>query len=351
MRSIAREIRLAEFAEQLRGQRVAIVYSHRFGAPLDDNWYHRWQTNVIAMFSLAAEHCGAIPVFFDIEQWIAFCAVARDDIKFMVNLNAGNRSLDQLSIVPALGGWRNMATFPCSAFTVSLGEAKDTAKRLAQTGGWATPRTPDDGLAADCEVIRKPRTYGSSVGLERVRLDEIAQPDHPDFIVEEFVRGYDATVVTFLSAVSGQLECQGAQAMLPDTHDPADWIYDAFEKRNPNVRTHVACPMFTVDKELARRAVEMTRIFGGRFVSRIDVRLTSPPSPSAPIRFGDCIFLEINPMPTIGPTNSVTEFAARYVERHAQHEQISWILSLSPDRIERAAIYLLSCGLLVLSPR
>jgi hypothetical protein len=139
--------------------------------------------------------------------------------------------------------------------------------------------------------------------------------------------------------------------MLPATSDPADWVYDSFEKRNPGVRTQVAFPFCPVDAELAKRAVDMTRVFGGEFVSRIDVRVTTAPSSSAPIKFEDCVFLEINPMPTIGPTNSVTELAARYVERHADDAQISWIADRSTNRIERAAIYLLSCGLMVVSSR
>jgi hypothetical protein len=351
MRTTGREARLADFADRLRGQRVAIVYSHRFGIPLDDNWYHRWQTNVIALFSQAVEHCGAIPVFFDIDQWLNYCASGAGEVQFMVNLNAGNRSLDQWSIAPALGGWRSIPTFPCSAFTVMLGEAKDVAKRLALGCGWIIPRNFDESLDEDSEVIRKPRTYGSSVGLERLRLRDVEDAANPEFIVEEFIRGYDATVVTFFSAVTGRLECQGAQAMLPATSDPADWVYDSFEKRNPGVRTQVAFPFCPVDAELAKRAVDMTRVFGGEFVSRIDVRVTTAPSSSAPIKFEDCVFLEINPMPTIGPTNSVTELAARYVERHADDAQISWIADRSTNRIERAAIYLLSCGLMVVSSR
>jgi hypothetical protein len=351
MRTKGREARLKEFADLLRGQRVAIVYSHRFGIPLDDNWYHRWQTSVIAMFSQAIEHCGAVPVFFDMDQWLGYCASPSGDVKFMVNLNAGNRSLDQWAIAPALAEWHHIPTFPCSAFTVMLGEAKDVAKRLALGCGWRVPRNFDEGLDGNCEVIRKPRTYGSSVGLERLRLSEVKDPGDPEFIVEEFVRGYDATLVTIFSAVSGRLECEGAQAMLADTSDPADWIYDAFEKRNPGMRTHVEFPFFTVEAELANRAIELTRVFGGKFVSRIDVRVTTPPSPSAPISFQDCVFLEINPMPTIGPANSVTELAARYVERHVDHGQISWIADRAANRIERAAIYLLSCGLLIVSSR
>jgi hypothetical protein len=319
--------------------------------PLDDNWYHRWQTNVIAMFSQAIEHCGAIPVFFDIDQWLIYCASPAGDVQFMVNLNAGNRTLDQWSIAPALGEWRRIPTFPCSAFTVMLGEAKDVAKRLALGCGWRLPRNFDEGLNDDCEVIRKPRTYGSSVGLERLRLKDIEDVGDPEFIVEEFIRGYDATVVTFFSAVTGHLECQGAQAMLPATPDPADWVYDSFEKRNPGVRTQVDFPFCPVDALLAKQAMEMTRVFGSKFVSRIDVRVTTAPSPSTPIKFEDCVFLEINPMPTIGPTNSVTELAARYVERHADHGQISWIAERSANRIERAAIYLLSCGLMIVSSR
>lgn len=351
MRTSGRATSLAEFAGRLRDQRVAIVYSHRFGVPLDENWYHRWQTNVIAMFSQAVEHCGAIPVFFDIDQWLHYCASGPADMKFMVNLNAGNRSLDQWAIAPALGEWQRISAFPCSAFTVMLGEAKDVAKRLALSCGWRVPRAFGDRLQGECEVIRKPRAYGSSIGLERLRLRDIEDLRNPDFVVEEFVRGYDATVVTFFSAVSGRLECQGAQAMLPATSDPADWVYDSFEKRNPGIRTHVDFRFCPVDAELAERAVELTRVFGGKFVSRIDVRVTTEPSTSAPIRFEDCVFLEINPMPTIGPANSVTELAARYVEQQADHRQIAWINDRSPNRLERAAIYLLSCGLMVVSSR
>jgi len=351
MRTTGQEARLADFADRLRGQRVAIVYSHRFGVPLDDNWYHRWQTSIIAMFSQAVEHCGAIPVFFDIDQWLSYCASAGGDVKFMVNLNAGNRSLDQWAIVPALGEWIGIPSFPCSAFTVMLGEAKDVAKRLATGCGWRVPRDLEGGLPSDCEIIRKPRAYGSSVGLERLKASEIEDPRDGEFIVEEFVRGYDATVVTFFSAVTGRLECQGAQAILPRTSDPDDWVYDSFEKRNPGVRTQVDFPFLEVDPDLAKRAMEMTRVFGGNFVSRIDVRVTGRPSQSQPVRFEDCVFLEINPMPTIGPTNSVTEMAARYVERHSDHSEISWISRLSANRIERAAIYLLSCGLMVVNSR
>ncbi len=342
---------LSDFASRLKGRRIAIVYSHRFGAPPNDGWYHRWQTNVIAMFSQAVEHCGAIPVFFDIDQWLSFCASPTGHVEFMINLNAGNRALDQWSIAPALGLWRDVPTFPCSAFTVMLGEAKDVAKRLARDCGWHTARTCNEGLGKDSEVIRKPRTYGSSVGLERLKLRDVNNVEDDDYIVEEFVPGYDATIVTFYSVVSGRLECRGAQAMVPETTAPTEWVYDAFEKRNPGARTQVDTFFCPVDAELARKAVELTRVFGGRFVSRVDVRARSRPATSAPLAFDDCVFLEINPMPTIGPTNSVTELAARYVEQNSDHGQLAWISSLTSNRIERAAIYLLCCGLHVISSR
>lgn len=344
-------LNFVDFARQLKGRRIAIVYSHRFGVRPDKNWYHRWQTNVIALFSQAAEHCGAIPVFFDIDQWLSFCASSNGEIEFMINLNAGNRALDQWGIAPALGLWRGVPTFPCSAFTVMLGEAKDVAKRLARDCGWTIARTVGEGLGKDCEVVRKPRTYGSSVGLERLALQDVGSFEDEDFIVEEFVPGYDATIVTLYSAASDRLECHGAQAAIPDTGSPTDWVYDAFEKRNPGVRTKVDFIYCPVDAELSERAVHITRVFGGKFVSRVDIRVTSRPSPSVPIKFEDCVFLEINPMPTIGPSNSVTEYAARYVERLSTHEQLAWIPSLTSNRIEQAAIYLLSCGLYVVSSR
>ncbi|HZF93894.1 MAG TPA: hypothetical protein VEZ20_03375 [Allosphingosinicella sp.] len=330
---------------------MAIVYSHRFGVPLDENWYHRWQTRVIAMFSQAVEHCGAIPVFFDVDQWLAFCGSPHGHIDFMINLNAGNRSLDQWALVPALSVWRGVPSFPCSAFTAALGEAKDIATIIARDSGWRTPRSQADGLTDACEVIRKPRTFGSSVGLTRLTLSEAREAADDDYVVEEFVRGYDATIVTLYSATSRHLECRGVQVMVPSLDDPEDWVYDSFEKRNPGVRTQVGVLNCPAEPELAAHAVALTRRFGGRFVSRIDVRLKTRPSAGRAIPFSDCVFLEINPMPTIGPANSVTEFAARYVEEHCSAPELAWIDALTANRIERAAIYLLACGLHVVSSK
>ena len=341
---------LAEFAARLRGCRVAIVYSHcAEGAP-EERWYHRWRTNVVAMFSQAIEHCGAIAVFFDLDQWIEHCARPRSKIDYLVNLNAGNRSLDQWGIAPALAEWAGIPVFPCSAFTVMLGEAKDVSKIIARSHGWKTARAPNEGLTEGDLVVRKPRSFGSSVDLERGPLKTM-EPRSGDWIIEEFVPGYDATIVSFYAAVTNSFECHGAQSIIPETTSPESWMYDAFEKRHTGERTKIDFRQCPVSAELARKSVELTQSLGSRFVSRIDVRVSRKPTPSTPIEFADCTFLEINPMPTIGPRNSVTEFAARYVEQNVAHDDLGWLSKIAADRIERAAAYILSCGLMVVSSK
>ena len=343
--------RLSEFVEHVKGQRIGIVYSHRFDRDLDHDWYHRWGTGIIALFSQAIEQIGAIPVFFDVDGWLSYCVSGKGGIEFVVNLNAGNRTLDQWAIVPALADWKGIPVFPSDTSTVLLGEAKDLSRHVARDLGWRVPR-----LAAELDdpstlVVVKPRSYGSSVNLRRVKLSEVVFGSDRGMICEEFIPGYDATVVVFHSCVKGDLSCQGAQAVIPEKNDPTMWMYDAFEKRHPGDRTTIRFPICDVDNTLAAKAVELTKAIGGKFVSRIDVRTRTKPDISKEIAWDDTYFLEINPMPTIGPTNSVTECAARYVEDNRTHNDISWIFALSEDRIERAAIYLLTAGIMAVSSK
>lgn len=346
--------KLPEFVASLRGRRFGIVYSHRFYSPLEEWWYHRWQTNIISFFSQAVEHLRGIPVFFNLDQFVQHVARthANPDLDYVINLNAGNRLLDMWSIVPSLAGWRNIPVFPCDAFTVMLGEKKDSAKLVAAHLGWRVARVPDAIMDPSTIVVRKPLTFGSSVGLERLPLAQARQePRGDDTLIEEFVPGYDATLVVLYSSVHETLTCLGAQAIIPKTDRPTEWMYDSFEKRHPGERTVLETVECSVDERLNSKAVELCRAFGAKAVSRIDVRLLRPPVPSVPITFDNCVLLEINPMPTTGPDNSVTKFAANLIQEHASHPSLAWLRAIGANPIESAACYMLATGLYAISSR
>jgi hypothetical protein len=341
---------LKGFVDSLRGTRIGIVYSHRFEDDLQHSWYHRWQTNIIGFFSQAAEHLDAVPVFFDLDQWIQFCARPWGKLDYVVNLNAGNRLLANWAIVPSLASWRRIPVAPCDAPTVLLGEAKDISKILAAANGWQIPKYLEEVTDPTALVVSKPRTFGSSVGLVRLNRSE-AQSGDQDIILEEFIPGYDATIVLLYSALSGKLECLGAQAMIPHRDNPTDWMYDSFEKRNPGQRTAVSELLCPVSNELGEAAIRLARAMKSKSVMRIDVRVKSEPSVTTPIRLSDCVFLEANPMPTIGAKNSVTAFAARYVCNNIDHPAISWLSAATKNEIERAAAYILAVFLYAASSK
>jgi hypothetical protein len=336
------------FIEGLRGKRFGLVYSHRFKGSLEDAWYHRWRTNVIALFSFAVEVLDGIPIFFNIDQFIEhFGNYDRPtNIDYVVNLNAGNRFLDNWALAPALGRWRNVPVFPCEALTVLLGERKDTSKILAEAFGWRVATPAERLVDPDTLIVEKPLTFGSSVGLERFRQQDYRALGHRSGVLAEaFVPGYDATIVVLYSLFLQAPVCLGAMVHVPDRLRPEDWMYDAFEKRNPGVRTKVEQRFCQVDAELADKSVQLASAFHSTGVARIDVRLDRAPENTDPIGFSQCTFLEINPMPTIGPDSSVTTFAARVVEEHRSDPILASIVEATSDPIHRAAAYILAAGL------
>src|SRR5580704_9746283 len=93
----------AAFVDGLRGKRFGLVYSNRFRGTLEETWYHRWRTSIIALFSYGVEALGGIPTFFNIDQFIEHFGRSDQEpnIDFLVNLNAGNRFLDNWALAPA----------------------------------------------------------------------------------------------------------------------------------------------------------------------------------------------------------------------------------------------------------
>lgn len=350
---MSQPLSLVEFAADLVGKRVAVVYSDRFVGNITETWYHRWQTNVISFFSNATEKLKANVSFFNIDQFISHCADRQNDgeIDFVVNLNAGNLFLDNWAIVPSLCRWRQLPVFPCSAMTVLLGEEKIISRELAKQSGWKVPRqlheTPED---VD-DFVLKPLTFGSSVGIERLNRIDASARLKESYFVEEFVPGFDATLVLLYSSVADELVCMGAQATIPTIDRPQNWMFDAFEKRNPGVRAPVEELLCPVSEDLAAHAVALSRLYGSRAVTRIDVRVSKRPRVDEPIRFEDCSFLEINPMPTIGPTNSVTKFAEKFVREHRNHESLGWANGIRASVLDLAGCYILLCGLYAINSR
>lgn len=342
----------SEFAQHLEGKRIGIVYSDRFSGELAETWYHRWKTNVIAFFSQAVENVKAQPIFFNVDQFISFCsAYENPNLAFVVNLNAGNRFLDNWAIIPALCQWRGIPVFPSSAMTVMLGENKVLSKVVARQSGWRIPRSIFETPEVIDTFIMKPTTFGSSIGIQKLTRRDAVSNTATDILIEEFIPGFDVTLVLLYSSVEKDLVCMGAQATVPLIAAPETWIFDSFEKRNPGVRSPVEELLCPVEDELASKSVSLGKLYGSRAVTRIDARVSQKPERDVPIHFEDCTFLEINPMPTIGPTNSVTKFAQKFISENRGHPSFAWLERIQGSPADVAACYILVSGLYAISSR
>src|ERR1700734_539028 len=341
---------LSEFANYLEAKRIGIVYSDRFSGELAETWYHRWKTNVIAFFSQAVQGVKARPVFFNVDQFISFCsAYDNPNLAFVVNLNAGNRFLDNWAVVPALCQWRGIPVFPSTAMTVMLGENKVLSKIVAHQLGWRIPRSIHDTPEVIDRFIMKPATFGSSVGMQEIDRRVAGSISVADTVIEEFIPGFDLTLVLLYSSVERDLVCMGAQATVPIIAHPETWTLNAFGKRHPGVRTPVEELLCPVEDELASKSVSLGKLYGSRALTRIDARVSRKPEKKVPIHFGDCTFLEINPMPTVGPTNSVTKFAQEFISANGGHPSLDWLERVQGSAVDLAACYILVGGLYAIS--
>lgn len=332
------------FITSLKGRRISIVFSDRFTGSRTRTWYHRWRSSIIGLYSEAAEALGMEPAFYNVDQFVEACA-HRDTERLgsVLNLNAGNRFLDNLVVVPALSRWRELPVGFCDARTAMLSEDKRLAKRIARDCGWRVAEDVDT-CSSGTKII-KPSHFGSSVGV--VKTDDTCDAlPSSDYLCEAFVAGYDATIVAFYDCSRERLAVAGAQIVVPSQCNPTEWIYSEAAKEADREATTHSFRFRDVGPELCDLTLALCEQIGSRSVARVDVRFDGDPEAEHPMEAATCTFIEYNAMPTLGRVNSVNQFAERFVAESG-HAACDAIRDLTHDKSLQAACYLLASTLYV----
>lgn len=335
-------VEFSNFVSSLQDKRLGVVYSSRFEGNPSKTWYHRWRSDIIGLYSSAAEVLGMEPTFFNVDQFLELSGKsAEQQPDFIINLNAGNRFLGNLSLVPSIAQWRRIPTAFCDARTAIVSEDKRLSKMLAMRAGMIVPKEPSE-LTPTADIIIKPVNLGSSVGVSRATNSE-----HPPegYFAEEFVRGLDGTIVLILDCTGTNLFVPGAQLVLPDISDQNGWIYTEEAKQVSNGATSVEYIQVSVSKILSELVIDLAHLCGSKSVARVDVRYTGVRSNEIELNEKNSVFIEYNAMPTLGRKNSVNEFVEQYIHSNTTESVFAYLVSKTADKGCQAAAYLLSSAL------
>jgi len=336
------EIGFAAFLKSLESKRLAIVYSDRFEGDSKQTWYHRWRTDVVGFFSQAAENLGMEITFLNVDQLID---ISRKECNYfpdyVLNLNAGNKYLGNLVLAPALSSWRNKTVAFCDARTAILSEDKPTSRLYAGEAGFSLPLTSKDIKVGE-SAIYKPTNLGSSVGVYRQRYDG----DEPvGYMVEEYIKGYDGTIVLIPSCESGKLQTVAAQIVIPKVEQPADWIYSEIAKEETGEAPEMEFVDIDFDVDISHAAEQLAFSCGCTSVARIDIRYTEFEQGTGKLTLANTKYIELNALPTMGRKNNVIKYTGEYVAKNTENTAIHYILEQSRDEPLAAAMYLLGISL------
>ncbi|MFT3700218.1 MAG: hypothetical protein QM831_44145 [Kofleriaceae bacterium] len=209
-------------------------------------------------------------------------ALRRLDPDLVFNIAEGQGSAFREAVIPMLCGELGIPCTGSSPSVLALTLDKLLCKRLVAAAGVRVPRDSGD------RVIVKPRCEGSSIGITQDSVRASPMPGMlPGMLVEECVDGWDAAV----GYVAG------------DVLDPVRYVY------RPTGPHRIYCaelkrddrlvPLEDVEpvvgERLRRAAATAFAAVGVHGFARADFRVT---------RDGEVVFLEINALPSLAPTNN-----------------------------------------------
>lgn len=330
----------AEFvraARCLEGSTVALAYAHSFDPDVLHAYYLRQRTETLSGYADVIDLLGAYPVFFNIDQFVELCTRPEQlaKIDFVLNVPGGSLNLDLLTLVGTLAGKVAKPVFPATATTISLGQNKEVARRLAHDIGWSVPQSFSFGEARHNvgALIVKPKSAGDSYGIRVLGQGERVEPHlSRTHMLEEFIRGYDLTTYVIFSPLTKRYEVLSSSITIPPKPDDKEWFWDIDSKFRSSGRGASRFEPLRVRREhchttdrfdeLCCRTCE---VFGVVTIARIDFRIYETADISSTIDIKDCAFLEINVLPSITTSGSWDAHISRHLEesglsKHDVHE-------------------------------
>lgn len=322
---------LKTFLNEITGKSIAIVYTFINEDLKGFGHYDYWKSPVLSDWMRAIESLNCIPYICDVRT---FCSKALESslpkLDYVINLNAGNCTLEGLALVQSICGVCGIKYLPNSLSQTVVGEHKHYSNLISQALGLNIPSY----VEREDNIILRPISMGSSVGIAK-------EGSCGDRIKQEFIKGYDITTPIIYDPFSDRLVVTSSVYYMPDSKSP-EWFFSAENKSNEAGYERKLVELSAKSEELALRvAVE----FGIRDYCRIDWRFAADDyetfmrKTESPLNSEELYFLEINAMPTITegynfliglqPYLDKSEFYKTFNQCIPQSSAITYVLCIS----------------------
>jgi D-alanine-D-alanine ligase-like ATP-grasp enzyme len=302
-----------ECVRRWEGRVCGIAYTQSYFRNPHDIWYDRLATDVPSYIAGGLAKVGADCIYLNVEQVIELCLLPerRKTISAIFNVCLGHLYLDNWALIPALSSWADLPVLPNGAHASLLGEDKRAAKDFALRAGLPTPEVWAERTRATGPFVKKPRGWGSSVGLQLVDGPELLDPHS---IVEPFVPGTDLTVTLLHDPSRARLAPVGALHVSHGGSDPQSTLWTESKKSRGPLNHTIERSFHEIDADLEQAIDAFARDLGVRSAARIDFRMPRPPAGDR-IGLSDVVFLEINPCPTPSAASSFGRTISHAVSR------------------------------------
>ncbi len=285
---------------RVQGKTIAVVYIFEGEDSEGFEHYDIWQSDVISEWLGAIQENHCRPLIMDVRTFIQKAMNnTLPHLDFVLNLNAGNKILSTLGLVPSVCSFLNIPCIPCNTVTIIAGEHKGVANYIADAALLNLPLSnPTNGAG-----IFRPLNFGSSRGVVKGKIHNTPK----NGIYQEFIKGYDITTPILYNPIADDLQVLPTVMYYSDDKN-IEWFFneEVKEKRGGYQKRIVQ-----IDRETESKYIDLAKKIGVNCYCRIDARVRCESKKEwdticiSPIPADKIFFIEINPMPTLKPNINI----------------------------------------------
>lgn len=311
---------------RIQGKTIAVVYIFEGEEGEGYEHYDIWQSDVICEWLNAIQLNRCHPLILDIRTFIQKAmSNTLPHVDFVLNLNAGNKKLSTLGLVPSVCSFLNIPCIPCDTVSIIAGEHKGIANYIANAANLNLPSNNPD---AD-ECIFRPINFGSSRGVVKGKTSN-------NGICQKFIQGYDITTPILYNPLSEKLQTLPTVMYYSNNKD-VNWFFNEEVKEK---RYGYKKQILQIDSLTEEKYISLSKKLGINCYCRIDARIKCKSKEeweeicSNPVPSEKIYFIEINPMPTLKQNINIHNSINALYEGHPFHncytEYTSFHNALSP---------------------
>ena len=256
---------------KVQGKTIAVVYIFEGEDAKGFEHYDIWKSEVISEWLCAIQQINCRPLIMDVRTFIQKSMnFSLPHIDYVLNLNAGNKELSTLGLVPSVCSFLDVPCIPCNTVSIIAGEHKEISNCLARTVKLNVPQNAEN-LS---DGIFRPVNYGSSRGV---------------------IKGI------IYNPLADELQVLPTIMYYSEDKD-IEWFFNEEVKER---RGGYKKKVLQIDECTRYQDIELAKKLGINCFCRIDARIKCASSEEwdaifeKPVPSSKIYFIEINPMPTI----------------------------------------------------